>query len=264
MPYEQVRKLLDIDIFTDPGRLLEWTKIEGKAGKQVEKALVKEAELNTFAKMLREGADPAKVKQMAKELGVDAAALDARVAELSDLAANPAKRAELELQMDVLHNKLMKEATPEGQSRRSPQQMAEIQGKLNASVKGAYATPGGVLVNVSLRDNVDKAREIFKTTPALRYMAVLDDLAMLQPGAEQGRRRVRREDRQGHGQVRGPAARARGPAGRARTWAPARRARASTTSARSSPAPARARPTWRRRRPSSARPATGSSSSSTA
>ena len=69
MGYEEVRKLLDIDIFTDPARLLEWTKIEGKAGKDVEKALLKEAELNTFAKALREGGDPAKIKQMAKESG---------------------------------------------------------------------------------------------------------------------------------------------------------------------------------------------------
>ena len=262
MGYEEVRKLLDLDIFTDPGRLLEWTKIEGKAGKHVEKALIKEAELNTFAKALREGGDPAKIKQMAKELGVDAAALDARVAELSDLAANPAKRAELELQMDVLHNKLTKEATPEGQAAIA-QQMAEIQGKLNASVKGAYATPGGVMVNVALRDNVDKAREIFKTTPALRYMAVLDDNAMLQPcwprpppGSTPRSPRTCPST---------PTARscARASSGRP-TWARAPRAPCSTTSARCSGAPARTRPTWRRPRRSSARRVTGWSSSSTA
>jgi hypothetical protein len=59
--------------------------------------------------------------------------------------------------------------------------MSKIQGKLNAIVEGPYLTPGGVSKHVTRREIKMRPMGRFKQmSPAMLYMAFLDDFYMLQ------------------------------------------------------------------------------------
>jgi len=215
------RDLLDADIFADPARLHLFEKplaeMGGKAARAAEKRIVSEAELNVLAKMLQGGADPAQVAKTAKELGVDMAAVAARQKEVATLStdylanmlrqgtseADVAKMAsemgvsmdavkahlhtgqdlyrQLELKMDVLHKRYLDAAGDAAKQAQIAEEMAAIQGKLNAAVPGPYITPGGGAKHVSHREAQLRPKGPYKAmSPALGYTALLDDFYMLQ------------------------------------------------------------------------------------
>lgn len=207
------RDLLDADIFADPTRLHMFEgplkEIGGKAAKEAEKRIVKESELNVLAKMMKDGADPEAVKAMAKEMGVSMADVAARQKEVTRLSTDylagmmkrGADRAEveklaaemgvsmedvarhmasgediyrqMELKLDVLHKRfLAAEGDPVTQAAIA-EEMAALQGKLNAAIPGPYMTPGG------------GAKHVTRRTPDLRPAEPVDLLArMLKQGAD--------------------------------------------------------------------------------
>jgi hypothetical protein len=221
------RDLLDADIFADPKRLHMFEDplaaigksgpAGAKAAKEAEKRVVKEAELNVLAKMLKDGADPAVVNKMAKDMGVNMAELAARQKEITNLSkdyltgmlkkgtpeAEVRKMAgemgvsmddvlknmdhfedayaKLELKMDVLHQDYINAAGNLPKQAQIAEEMAAVQGKLNAAIPGPYMTPGGGAKHVSRREPKLRGTAGYKAmSPAMGYMAVLDDLYMLQ------------------------------------------------------------------------------------
>jgi hypothetical protein len=184
MAYEDVQKMLDLDIFTDPSRLYSFQKglAEG-AAKKIEARLARESEVNVLAKMLENGVPEERVRHLAEQMGVkgnDFRQVVDRAKELKEIGADPARRAKMELDLDALHRKMLE--APEGSPQRAAlaEQLAISQSRLNAATPGAYLTPGGVAANVGIRDNVAAARAWSQMTPAMRSMAVMDDLAMLE------------------------------------------------------------------------------------
>ena len=185
--WDEVRKLLDISAFTDPSRLYLFMdvaeEIGGKGVKKIEKELVKEAELNALSKMIREGAGEAEVKSLAKKIGVDFDDVAKRVKEVEALAADPAAIRRLELKMDDLHAKFERLKTTDPKAAAEvAKEMAITQGKLNTLDE--YVTPGGVYKLLGLREPELRKKMGDMTgkelmSPAMRYMAVLDDLQML-------------------------------------------------------------------------------------
>lgn len=215
------RELLDADIFADPTRLHMFdqplAELGGKAAREAEKRIVSEAELNVLAKMLQGGADPAQVAKTAKDLGVDMAAVAARQKEVATLSTDylanmlrqgtpesqVAKMADemgvsmdavkahletgqdlyrqLELKMDVLHKRFLSAAGDPATQAQIAEEMAAIQGKLNAAVPGPYMTPGGGAKHVTHREA--QLRPIGPRqalSPVLGYTALMDDYFMLQ------------------------------------------------------------------------------------
>jgi hypothetical protein len=89
----------------------------------------------------------------------------------------------LELRLDALHTQfeMAKQAGDVGKQAQIAEQMAEIQGKLNAAIAGPYVTPGGGAARVSRRDlELRKLRPPGSAmSPLLGYTAVLDDLYFL-------------------------------------------------------------------------------------
>ena len=191
--WKEAKKLFDADIFADPRRLHLFEEVGGKAGKKVEKAMVEESELNVLSKMLRNAKTTKEVENVqdfAKGLGVDMKKLAAREEEIAKLATDTDLYRRTELEMDVLHNKFLAEKDPVKKAAIA-QEMATTQSKLNAAVEGPYLTPGGVAKHVTYRELPLRPAGAFKPiSPAMGYMAVLDDLAMLQknlqPVAKEG------------------------------------------------------------------------------
>lgn len=177
------RDVFDADIFADPTRLHMFTQLDSKFAKQAEKRLVKESELNVFAKMLNDGKSLEEVKKMATEMKaeVDWGAVVKRQEELKDLAKNKELYQQLELKMDVLHSNFLKETDPAARAKIA-EEMATIQGKLNAAVEGPYMTPGGAAKHVTRREGLEGVRKgaYEALSPAMGYMLFLDDLYMLQ------------------------------------------------------------------------------------
>lgn len=215
------RKLLDADIFADPKRLHMFeeplAEVGGKAAREAEKRIVSESEINVLAKMLQTGANPAQVAKTARELGVDMAAVGARKKEIAELAADNlanmlrrgtpesevAKMAsemgltveaveaqlksgadvyrQLELKMDVLHKRFLDAAGDPAEQAKIAEEMAAVQGKLNAATPGPYMTPGGGAKHVTAREMKLRPKGAHKAlSPALGYTALLDDYYMLQ------------------------------------------------------------------------------------
>jgi hypothetical protein len=215
------RDLLDADVFADPKRLHMFEgpldKIGGKAAKEAEKRIVKEAELNVLAKMLKDGVPAEQVAKHAKDLGVDMAQVTARNKEITalskDYLTGLLKRGtpqdevrkmagemgvnfddvlknmdtfedayrKLEMQMDVLHKQYIDSAGNLPRQAQIAEEMASIQGKLNAAIPGPYMTPGGGAKHVTRREPKLRGSAGYKAmSPAMAYMAVLDDLYMLQ------------------------------------------------------------------------------------
>lgn len=216
------RKLMDADIFADPARMHMFEdplkKLGGKAASEAGKRVVKEAELNVFAKMLKDKVPVAEVERLAAAAGVDMAQVTARSGELkklsTDYLANELRKGtpkaevekmakdmhvdfadvekhfaggeqlykQMELELDALHSQFaLAEKTGDvaGQARIG-EQMAAIQGKLNASIPGPYMTPGGGAKHVSRRERALRPDGSFVAmSPILGYTAVLDDLYML-------------------------------------------------------------------------------------
>lgn len=191
--WKEAKELFDVDIMADPRRLHLFEEVGGEAAKKVEKAMVEESELNVLAKMLRNAKtanDIEKVQDFAKGLGVDMKKLAAREEEIAKLASDTDLYRRTELEMDNLHAKFLAEKNP-AKKADIAQEMATTQSKLNAAVKGPYLTPGGVAKHVTYRDLPLRPAGAFKPiSPAMGYMAVLDDLVMLekslQPVAEEG------------------------------------------------------------------------------
>jgi hypothetical protein len=224
------RKLLDADIFADPARLHLFeeplSKLGGKAGREAGKRIVREAEVNTFAKMLKDGVPMEEVKRLAVAAGVDMAEITARQKELTKLSvdylANELRKGtpkeqvekmakemgvdmadvdkhllsgaqlykEMELQLDALHTQFAaaEKAGDVASQARLGEEMAALQGKLNAAIPGPYMTPGGGAKHVTRREaklRPDGTR--VPMSPIMGYMAVIDDLYMLMhalPGQE--------------------------------------------------------------------------------
>ncbi len=216
------KKLLDADIFADPARMHLFEeplkKLGGKTARDAGKRIVKEAELNVFAKMLRDNMPVDEVKRLATAAGVDMAEVTARSGELkklsTDYLANELRKGtpttevekmakdmhvdfadvqkhlaggdqlykQMELELDALHSQFAladKAGDVAGQARIG-EQMAAIQGKLNASISGPYMTPGGGAKHVSRRERALRPDGSFvPMSPILGYTAVLDDLYML-------------------------------------------------------------------------------------
>ena len=216
------RDLLDADIFADPTRLHMFEgplgEIGGQVAKNAEKRIVKEAELNVLAKMLKDGVPAETVAKHAKEMGVDMATVMARNKEITALSkdyltgllkrgtteAEVKKLAgemgvsfddvvknldtfedayrKLEIQMDALHQQFnaAKAARDLPRQAQLAEEMAAIQGKLNAAIPGPYMTPGGGAKHVTRREMKLRGSAGYKAmSPAMGYMAVLDDLYML-------------------------------------------------------------------------------------
>jgi hypothetical protein len=218
------KKLLDGDVFADPTRLHMFEnpleKIGGKAAKEAEGRIVKEAELNVLAKMMKDGVPADQVAKHAKDLGVDMAQVAARNKEITalskDYLTGLLKRGKpqsevkemaekmgvpfddvlknmdtfedayrkLELQMDALHQSYIDAAGNLPKQAQVAEEMAALQGKLNAAVEGPYMTPGGAAKHVTRREptlrGLPTARAGKAMSPAMAYMAVLDDLYMLE------------------------------------------------------------------------------------
>ncbi len=216
------RKLMDADIFADPARLHMFEdplkKLGGKAGRDAGKRIVNEAELNVFAKMLKDGVPIDEVRKLATAAGVDMAAVTARQKELTKLStdylANELRKGtpkeevqkmakdmgvdiadvekhlaggeqvykEMELQLDALHSQFSaaEKAGDVAQQAKIGEEMAAIQGKLNAAIPGPYMTPGGGAKHVSRREpKLRPDGSIVPMSPILGYTAVIDDLYML-------------------------------------------------------------------------------------
>lgn len=216
------RKLMDADIFADPARLHMFEdplkKLGGKAARDAGKRIVTEAELNVFAKMLKDGVPIEEVRKLATAAGVDMAAITARQKELTKLStdylANELRKGtpkeevqkmakdmgvdmadvekhlgggeqlykEMELQLDALHSRFSaaEKAGDVAQQAKIAEEMAAIQGKLNAAIPGPYMTPGGGAKHVSRREPKLRPDGSFvPMSPILGYTAVIDDLYML-------------------------------------------------------------------------------------
>ncbi|MGD8855710.1 MAG: hypothetical protein PVG33_05225, partial [Chloroflexota bacterium] len=176
------RDLLDADIFADPRRLTMFedamTKLPPRKARALEKRLVADSELNVLAKMLMKGGDEAAVKKMAKNLGVRMKEVKVRAGELKGLTKN--KITKLELKLDVMHRRFLRTESPKKRAMIA-EEMSKIQGKLNAIVEGPYLTPGGVSKHVTRREIKMRPMGRFKQmSPAMLYMAFLDDFYMLQ------------------------------------------------------------------------------------
>jgi hypothetical protein len=222
------RKLLDADIFADPARLHLFEdplkKLGGKAGREAGGRIVKEAEVNTFAKMLKDGVPIEEVRKLAASAGVDMAEITARQKELTKLStdylANELRKGtpreeveklagemgvtmadvdkhlaggdqlyrEMELKLDALHSQFMAAKGNIAEQARLGEEMAALQGKLNAAIPGPYMTPGGGAKHVSRRERKLRPDGSYvPMSPIMGYMAVIDDLYMLMhavPGGE--------------------------------------------------------------------------------
>jgi hypothetical protein len=173
-----VQKLLDLEVFTDPRRMHFAQSLGGKAVAKVEKAGVAKAQLNVLAKMQLQGVEHARVAAAAKAMGVDMGDVAAQVAKIQALQ-KPGARRLAELKIDDLYRRFDAEKDLARKSALA-EEMSELQGMVNASTGGAYVTPGGVAMNVSIRDNVGAARDWGHATKIMRYEATLDDMAMLE------------------------------------------------------------------------------------
>jgi hypothetical protein len=217
------KMLLDADILADPSRLHLFERplaeMGGKTAREAEKRIVSEAEINVLAKMLRDGTDPAQIAKTARELGVNLAAVTARQKELATLStdylANMLRQGkteafvtkeanklgvtiqavkahlqtgqdiyrQLELQMDVLHWRFQQAAGTPARQAQIAEEMAKIQGKLNAAVHGPYMTPGGAAKHATRREYKLRPKGAYQVmSPTLGYTALLDDFFMLQHG----------------------------------------------------------------------------------
>jgi hypothetical protein len=215
------RDMLHADIFADPSRLHKFddplAKIGGKTARDAEKRIVSEAELNVLAKMLQSGADMKQVAKTAKDLGIDMALVTGRQKELAKLSTDylanmlrqktPRAQVEemarkmgvtmeavdaylksgkdiyrtLELKLDVLHKRFDKAKGNPAKQAEIAEEMAVIQGKLNAAVQGPYMTPGGASKHVTRREMEMRGKVAHTAmSPALGYTALLDDFYMLQ------------------------------------------------------------------------------------
>jgi hypothetical protein len=187
--WAETRRFLNVGAFTDPARLHMYTEVGEALGTKgvakIEKALVAESELNVLAKMIREGASETEVRGFEKKIGVEFDDVTARVREIDELAADPLAVHKLELRMDVLHKRFETlKATDPTAAGAVAAEMATIQGKLNTLVSDAYVTPGAAYKHVGLREpslraGIELEPGKVLMTPAMRYMAVLDDMQML-------------------------------------------------------------------------------------
>jgi hypothetical protein len=171
--FEEARKVLNIGIFTEAGRIHGFADL-GKAGKKIEQAMVKEAELNTFAKMLREGASESELKQLAQKLGIHPRweQITSRAAELKQLAENPVLRHQKALELDAIAARF--ERASKADKPAIAEELAYKQALLNAAEHDAYVTPGGALKQVSMREG-----QRIAMSAQMRYMDVLDETQML-------------------------------------------------------------------------------------
>ncbi len=179
----QWRRLLHADVFADPRRLHLFADLPGTAAREVEQRMVRETELNTLARILRE--DPSReaverVERYAREMNVPMTRVRERLDELQRLASDPTLRRRLELQMDDLHSRFELETDPVRKAALA-EEMARTQARLNAAGEGAYMSPGGAARHVTRRDNVAGIRSgpFTPLSPAMNYMSFLDDLAMV-------------------------------------------------------------------------------------
>lgn len=215
------RKLMDADIFADPKRLHLFDEplkeMGATAGKAAAKRIITEAELNVYAKMLKDGVPMAEVKKLAAASGVEIAEVVARQKEITKLSTDylaaelrkgtsktevekMAKEMhidmadvekhlaggenlykELELELDALHTQFAKaEAAGDiAQQVALGEKMAAMQGKLNAAISGPYMTPGGGAKHVTRREKALRPGKFTAMSPILGYTAVLDDMYML-------------------------------------------------------------------------------------
>ena len=171
--FEEARKVLNLGIFTEAGRLHSFAGL-GKGGAAIEKAMVKEAELNVFAKMLREGASESELKAFAQNAGIKVPweQVTRRADEIRKLAANPVLRHQKALELDALARRF--EAAGKAEKPAIAADMAYKQALLNAAEKDAYVTPGGALKQVSMREG-----ERIAMSAQMRYMDVLDQTQMI-------------------------------------------------------------------------------------
>ncbi len=124
--------------------------------------------------MLKRGADKAEVEKLAKEMGVP---FDDVVKHLDNFEDAYRK---LEIKQDVLHQQYKDAAGNLPKQAQIAEEMAANQGKLNAAIPGPYVTPGGGAKHVSRREPKLRGTAGYKAmSPAMAYMAVLDDLYML-------------------------------------------------------------------------------------
>jgi len=176
------KKLLDAEIMTDPQRLHLLEFLESAAAKDVEKAMVKESELNVLAKMIREGKSSEDVVGFAKNIGVtDIEAVTERGKLIKRLADNRKMYERWELELDDLHAKFSSEQRP-GPRKALAKEIATKQAILNAATEGPYMTPGGALRHVSKREGIGDRwpAQLIPMSPGINYMAFLDDLYMLE------------------------------------------------------------------------------------
>ncbi|HEV3166374.1 MAG TPA: hypothetical protein VGZ22_20285, partial [Isosphaeraceae bacterium] len=171
--FEEARKVLNLGIFTEAKRLHTFTGL-GKAGSAIETAMVKEAELNVFAKMLKEGASESELKAFAQNAGIKVPweKVTVRAEELRKLAADPVLRHQKALELDALARRF--EAAGRAEKPAIATEMAYKQALLNAAEKDAYVTPGGALKQVSMREG-----ERVAMSAQARYMDVLDQTQMI-------------------------------------------------------------------------------------
>ncbi|WP_178371901.1 eCIS core domain-containing protein [Desulfacinum infernum] len=174
------KRLLDADIFADPRRLHLFTELPGRAAREVEQRMVRETEVNTLARMLREGTPRETVERYARDAEVPMERVTERLAELERLASDPTLRRRLELQMDDLHRQFELETNPARKAALA-EEMARLQSRINAAIEGPYVSPGGAARHVTRRENIGRIRSGAFTplSPAMNYMSVLDDLAMI-------------------------------------------------------------------------------------
>lgn len=174
------RQLLDADIFSDPRRLHFFADLPGRAAREVEQRMVRETELNTLARMLREGTPRETVERYARDAGVPMERVTERLDELRRLSSDPTLRARLELQLDDIHRRFVMETDPARKAALA-EEMARIQSRVNAAVEGPYASPGGAARHVTRRENIAHVRlgPFTPLSPAMNYMSFLDDLAMI-------------------------------------------------------------------------------------
>lgn len=174
------KRLLDADILADPRRLHFFAELPGQAARDVEQRMVRETELNTLARMLREGTARETVERYARDAGVPMERVTERLGELERLASDPTLRRRLELQMDDLHRQFEVE-TDSARRIALAEEMARTQSRLNAAIKGPYVSPGGAARHVTRRDDIAqiRSRPFTPLSPAMNYMSTLDDLAMI-------------------------------------------------------------------------------------
>lgn len=174
------RRLIHADIFADPRRLHFFAELPDRTAREVEQRMVRETELNVLARMLREGTSPETVERYAREIHVPMARVTERLEELQRIASDPTLRRRLELQMDDLHRQFVGETDPARKAALA-EEMARTQSRINAATDGAYIGPGGAARHVTRRDDIGGVRSGAYTplSPAMNYMAFLDDLSMV-------------------------------------------------------------------------------------